>query len=87
MTDTLPSGVTFVSATPSQGSCAGTTTVVCNLGTIASGAAATVTIVVQPTVSGTITNRANATTSTRDPNAANNATTADTVVNPVPPAP
>ena len=87
MTDLLPTTVTFVSATASQGGCTGTTTVVCNLGTIASNAVATVTIVVQPSVSGTVTNRANATTSTRDPSAANNATTADTVVNPVPPVP
>ena len=32
LTDTLPAGVNLVSATPSQGNCAGTTTVICNLG-------------------------------------------------------
>jgi uncharacterized repeat protein (TIGR01451 family) len=83
-TDTLPGNVTFVSATGSQGTCTGATTVVCTLGAVAAGSTATVTIVVQPTVSGTITNRANATTSTQDPNAGNNATTADTTVSPIP---
>jgi uncharacterized repeat protein (TIGR01451 family) len=46
LTDTLPSQVTFVSATPSQGSCSGTSTVTCNLGTMNNGDSATVTIVV-----------------------------------------
>jgi uncharacterized repeat protein (TIGR01451 family) len=85
VTDTLPTGVTFVSAASSQGSCTGTTTVVCTIGTIAVSATATVTIVVQPTASGTITNRVNATSSTQDPTPVNNATTTDTVVNPLPP--
>jgi hypothetical protein len=87
MTDTLPTGVTFVSATASQGSCTGATTVVCTLGEFAAAATVTVTIVVQPTVSGTITNRANATAATQDPNPVNNATAADTTVLPVPPPP
>ena len=34
VTDTLPGTVTFLSATPSQGNCSGTATVVCNLGTV-----------------------------------------------------
>ena len=34
VTDTLPGTVTFVSASPSQGSCSGTATVTCSLGTI-----------------------------------------------------
>jgi uncharacterized repeat protein (TIGR01451 family) len=85
VTDELPAGVTFVSGAATQGTCTGATSVVCTIETIAASASATVTIVVQPTVSGTITNRANATSSTRDPTPANNATTADTVVLPVPP--
>src|SRR5262249_44119571 len=36
-TDTLPAGVTFVSATPSQGTCTGTATVTCSLGSLAAG--------------------------------------------------
>ncbi|HEV7764079.1 MAG TPA: DUF11 domain-containing protein [Thermoanaerobaculia bacterium] len=48
-TDILPAGVTFVSATPSQGSCSGTTTVTCTLGTIANGASATIVLTVNVT--------------------------------------
>ncbi|NIV35348.1 MAG: DUF11 domain-containing protein, partial [Anaerolineae bacterium] len=59
LTDTLPAGVTFVSATPSQGACSETGgTVTCNLGNLASGATTTVTLVVTPTAEGTITNKA-----------------------------
>ena len=46
VTDLLPPDVTFVSATPSSGTCthkAGT--VICQLGTFAAGATATITIV------------------------------------------
>src|SRR6266851_2331272 len=48
LTDTLPAGVTFVSATPTQGACTGTATVVCSLGTVPVGGTATVNIVVLP---------------------------------------
>ena len=45
LSDTLPAGVTFVSATTTQGSCIRSgNTVICALGTIASGADTTVTI-------------------------------------------
>src|SRR6266478_5071876 len=57
LTDTLPAGVTFVSATATQGTCTVTATVVCSLGTLAVfPATATVNIVVTPTAVGTITN-------------------------------
>ena len=46
LTDQLPAGTTLVSATPSQGTCSGTTTVTCDLGTLANGASATVSVVV-----------------------------------------
>ena len=44
VTDALPAGVTRLGATASQGSCPAGTPVVCNLGTVAVGATATVTI-------------------------------------------
>ena len=48
VTDTLPAGVTFDSATPSQGTCSQSSgTVTCALGTIANGASATVAIKVR----------------------------------------
>jgi uncharacterized repeat protein (TIGR01451 family) len=56
MTDTLPAGVNYVSAIPSQGSCTGTSTVTCNLGSIAGHTNATVTLIVTPTVAGTLGN-------------------------------
>ena len=44
--DTLPAGVTYVSATPSQGTCSQSSGVVsCNLNSLANGASATVTVV------------------------------------------
>lgn len=63
LTDTLPANVTFVSATPSQGSCTGTSTINCNIGTLNSGVSRTVTIVVTPTVAGGISNTASVTAS------------------------
>jgi len=61
VTDTLPGDVVFDSATPSQGSgCSGTSTLVCPLGVLNDGAAATVTIVVAPAATGTIENTAEA---------------------------
>ncbi|HEV2907182.1 MAG TPA: right-handed parallel beta-helix repeat-containing protein [Actinomycetota bacterium] len=72
--DQLPSSVTFVSATLTQGTCGESGgTVKCNLGTIGSGAMATIDIVVKPTVPGTITNTASVSSSTPDPNEGNNA--------------
>jgi uncharacterized repeat protein (TIGR01451 family) len=44
--DLLPGKATLVSATPSQGTCSGSPTVVCDLGSLNAGASATVTIVV-----------------------------------------
>jgi uncharacterized repeat protein (TIGR01451 family) len=71
LTDTLPSGVNVVSIPPS---CSGTSTVTCNLTTLASDASDTVDIVVTPTVAGTITNTAIVTANEIDPDASNNTT-------------
>ncbi|HEX3557712.1 MAG TPA: FG-GAP-like repeat-containing protein, partial [Pyrinomonadaceae bacterium] len=83
--DPLPAGVSFVSATPSQGTCSGTATVNCRLGTLVSGANATVTIVVTPNVAGTLTNTATVSSVQPDPHTANNSATANTTVNSPPP--
>ncbi len=73
VTDVLPAGVTFVSATPSVGSCSGTSTVTCKLGTFPSGATATIDIVVTaPNATGTITNTATVAAATSDPIPSNN---------------
>jgi uncharacterized repeat protein (TIGR01451 family) len=57
--DELPSvaEAEFVSASPSCGPGALSNTVICNIGDLDSGASATVTIVIRPRASGTITNR------------------------------
>ncbi len=76
VTDILPAGTTFVSATPSQGSCSGTTTVTCNLGVLLSGNSATIALVVtMPPTFGTVTNTATVTSDNADSNPSNNAAT------------
>jgi len=66
VTDVLLGFVGFVSATPSQGSCSGNITVTCSLGTIAIGAQATVSLVVQPFTTGTVSNTATVTSASTD---------------------
>jgi uncharacterized repeat protein (TIGR01451 family) len=81
LTDLLPSGVRFVSATSTAGSCAQAgTTVTCELGTLSAGASATVTIVVKPMTVGTITNTAQVTGLQPDPDLNNNTDTETTTV-------
>ncbi len=79
LTDTLPSGVTFGSATPGQGTCSGTSQVICNLGDLSIGANAVVTILVTPTVTGTLSNTASVSADTIDLNSANNSAQAQTL--------
>ena len=83
VTDTLPSGVTFVSPAASQGSCSEASGVVsCDLGTIASGNGATVAIVVSVDAStrGTLINTAEVTGNEFDSNTGNNTATEETTV-------
>jgi len=72
VTDTLPANMTFVSATPSQGTCSGTSTVTCSVGTMASGATATITIIAHTASVGPATNTATVSSTSSDPNPANN---------------
>lgn len=81
LTDTLPDGVTLVSATASQGSCSiGSGKVTCSLGTLAGHAAATVNVVVTPNQSGSINNIATISAKESDPNPKNNQTQLTTPV-------
>lgn len=80
LTDTLPTGVTLVSA---GAGCSGTTIVVCNIGTLNSGESTVVTITVSPTAVGSITNTAVVAGSQADPVAGNNSASASTTVLPV----
>ena len=78
ITDTLPANVTFVSA--STGCSNSASTVTCTISSINASQTATVTIVVTPTVAGTITNSASVQSSSLDFNSANDTATALTTV-------
>jgi uncharacterized membrane protein len=78
--DTLPAGMSFVSATPSSGSCSGTSTVICNLGALANGESATVSIVVTATTTGSLTNNAAVSADQPDTNLSNNTASVKTKV-------
>jgi uncharacterized repeat protein (TIGR01451 family) len=85
LTDALPASETFVSAATSQGSLVtppvgSNGTVTANLGTIAPGATATVTITAKTTSAGTVTNSASATGNEGDFNPSNNTDSASTNV-------
>lgn len=75
LNDTLAAGLTFGSATPSQGTCSGTAPISCSLGTLASGASATVTVVGTPTASGGYPNTASVTSGVPDYQLGNNSAT------------
>ena len=78
--DTLPADATFKSVATSKGSCAGTTAITCDLGTVGNNATETVTIVVTPTKVGTLSNTATVSTASADANLANNTSTTTTTV-------
>lgn len=79
-TDVIPAGTTLVSATATQGSCSGTTTVTCSLGAIVSGSGAMATLVVSTAIgTGTpVSNTVTVTSATADPVSGNNTATLST---------
>jgi len=81
LTDTLPTGVTFVSADPSQGSFDDTTGA-WSVGALASGDSASLTLVVtvDSSTTGILSNRAIISGDQDDPNTANNTDTEQTTV-------
>ena len=86
MWDSLPADVTFVAASASQGSCVGITMITCNLGTLASAAQATVTIVIQPRSVGVYNNSVSVGTATADINPQNNSASISVTANTTPAA-
>jgi uncharacterized protein (TIGR03437 family) len=79
LTDSLPAGVSFVSASSTQGNCSGTNTVTCDLGTLANKARATVSIVVRLNTGTTaLSHRATVTSATLDGDSSNNSATQET---------
>ncbi|HSM58632.1 MAG TPA: CARDB domain-containing protein [Candidatus Sulfomarinibacteraceae bacterium] len=77
--DTLPGGITFLSATPSQGSCQDPdgNQLTCELGDLARNESANVIIRVRPTQQGTITNTAEVSANEEDPDESNNQDSVD----------
>ena len=88
VSDELPSQVDSVTAEPSAGNCAVQgKKVSCELGTLASGASATVTIEVRPRKAGQITNEAEVESEVADPQTANNRDAETTTVTKAPKPP
>jgi len=86
LSNVLPAGVTFVSATSSQGACTfANNTVRCNVGTIGGNAGVGVAVIVRPTVAATLTKHYSVTGTLRDVNPADN--TLDLVTSVVAPTP
>jgi hypothetical protein len=84
LSNILPDRVNFVSYTTTAGSCVNVSSnVTCNLGTLASGGSAMVTITATAITAGTIFNEVIVTSTTPDLNLANNAFSVKTSVTPV----
>ncbi|HYG73085.1 MAG TPA: hypothetical protein VEC15_12485 [Actinomycetota bacterium] len=80
----LPAGATFTSATPNVGTCAHAAGVVtCDLGTLASGGATSISVAAVLTTDGTATAIAVVSSDATDGNAANDTASATTTVDPV----
>jgi uncharacterized repeat protein (TIGR01451 family) len=82
VTDALPAGVTFVSASAGATNFGGT--VVAAPGTVANGAGTTIQITVNPAATGPITNVATVATTSTDSNPANNSSSLVTTVDALP---
>jgi uncharacterized repeat protein (TIGR01451 family) len=80
--DTLPAGVTFISSSSTQGSCSGTSTVTCAVGTLSAGSNAVITITVTPTLQGQLVNNASISGSETDFDTTNNTASLTTLIQP-----
>jgi uncharacterized repeat protein (TIGR01451 family) len=76
----LPASVALFSATPSIGTCGGTTTIACSLGTLAVGNSQFVDLIVQANNTGVVTNTATVSRTETDPVSSNDSSTATTTV-------
>lgn len=82
--DALPSGVTFVSSSSTQGSCSQSSLVItCPLDKLVSGDSITVTVIVVPNSAGTATSSANVSAMELDPVTTNNSISNSTRVDPM----
>lgn len=80
VTDPLPAGLAFVSATTSQGTCTAAQTISCSLGTIASNSRATITVTTRAATPGTATNTATVRATETETDQSNNTATATVAV-------
>jgi uncharacterized repeat protein (TIGR01451 family) len=85
--DVLPAGAKLNAATASGGTCSGTTTVTCTLGTIAKGATVTIAIAATLNQAGTDTNVATINAPATDAGPGNDSVSFTTAVLPAPPIP
>ena len=76
VSDPMPAGNTFVSASSTQGTCTGGAILNCDLGTMAAGATVTITLVTTPSQAGTQTNTAVVSGDRPETNLTNNTATA-----------
>jgi uncharacterized repeat protein (TIGR01451 family) len=87
VTDNLPAGVAFTSASTTQGSCSGTGPVTCSVGTLTAASTAIVTVLVTPSTQGQIVNTANVSANESDFDSSNNSASTTTSVQPAAVAP
>lgn len=80
VTDPLPGGADLVSAGASQGSCSGTETVTCDIGTLGKDGSAQVTVSVKPGDTGSLVNTASIEAIQPDPYSSNNTATSKVLV-------
>jgi uncharacterized repeat protein (TIGR01451 family) len=84
VTDAVPANLTYVSSSSTAGTCSAVgNTVTCQVGTLAAGANAVITINATANASGAANNTATVTSATGDPNAANNSGAATVTVSAV----
>jgi uncharacterized repeat protein (TIGR01451 family) len=77
----IKGGIAFKSVSTSQGTCTQSGAgISCDLGSLANGASATITLVLQPRSKGTLSDTATTTGNEYDPNTANNSSTVVTTV-------
>jgi uncharacterized repeat protein (TIGR01451 family) len=76
VSDPMPAGNTFVSASSTQGTCTGGAILTCDIGNMAVGASVTITLITTPSAAGTQTNTAVVSGDRPETNLANNTATA-----------
>lgn len=85
LTTTLPEGAVFVRARATQGNCRATSTVGCDLGTLAAGGTAIVVLEARPERVGTLVGRVSVTSSATDADPSDNVASASTAAAMLPP--